>query len=73
MRLLIEYVDFHCDNNQGGSGTSFQFQTVIEISESCKDIWQEIHEKMEEVVKRQRPFNVSYQSKRPAIQRVTLL
>lgn len=73
MKLLIEYVDFHSDHYQGGSGTSFEFQTAIEIEEPCPDIWEAIHKKMSEIVLKQRPFFVASDSKYPSIKRVTLL
>lgn len=73
MKLLVEYVDFHSDNHQGGSGTSFEFQTAIEITMPCDDVWEAIHKKMSEIVLKQRPFFVASDSKYPSIKRVTLL
>lgn len=73
MKLLVEYVDFHSDNHQGGSGKSFELQTVIEIDEPCSDVWSSIYMKMSEVVSKQRPFIVNGDRNTPVIKRVTIL
>lgn len=73
MRVLVNYVDFHADNYQGGSGTSFEFETTLEIKEPCDDIWEEIHRQMVLIVAKQRPFKIKQDSDFPTIQKVTLL
>ena len=70
MKVLVNYVDFHPDNYQGGSGKSFEFEVMIEIKEPCTDVWDEIHSQLKLIVKRQRPFE---QGSIYAIQKVTLL
>ena len=70
MKLLVNYVDFHPDNHQGGSGKSFEFEVMIEIKEPCTDVWDEIHAKISQIAEKQRPFS-KYGTY--SIQKVTLL
>ena len=72
MKLLVNYVDFHPDNHQGGSGKSFEFEVMIEIKEPCSDVWDEIHGELKPIVERQRPFQVGGVNNY-VIQKVTLL
>lgn len=73
MKLLVKYVDFHADNYQGGSGTSFEFEAMIEVKEPCEDVWDEIHRQMGLIVAKQRPFKIKEESNFPVIQKVILL
>jgi hypothetical protein len=36
MKVIVKYVAFHPDNYQGGSGKSFEFYGIVEISDEIK-------------------------------------
>ena len=75
MRILVQYVDFHPDNYQGGSGKSFEFEAMIVIPEevlAC-DVWEEIHKQLEKICSNNRPYNSKNEKNKPAIKKVILL
>lgn len=36
MNVLAKYIAYHPDNYQGGSGKSFEFKTLVDISDEIK-------------------------------------
>lgn len=59
MKLLVKYIDFHADNYQGGSGKSFEFNSLVEIEDDCKaiDILENVHKSLKKIILNHRPFN----------------
>jgi hypothetical protein len=58
MTALVKYVDFHCDNYQGGSGKSFQFSHIIKLPDNLLvgDFWTFIHDEIKKHTEIARPF-----------------
>lgn len=72
MKILVKYVDFHWDNYQGGSGQSFNFSTLIEVSDELEisDLLAEVYQKLGEACEKNRPFR---QQQSCAIQSIEIL
>jgi len=61
MKALVNYIDFHWDNHQGGSGKSFELTTIIDLPHELMAgmVREYIETKLHEVVREQRPFSQS--------------
>ena len=74
LKILVEYVDFHSDNYQGGSGKSFEFTTIIEVSADLKghEIKALVIDRVNGLAQSRRPFLVKHDSN-PVITRMEIL
>lgn len=75
MKLLVEYIDYHPDNYQGGSGKSFEFKRVIEVDDEMKasEILPHVRSRLSEIAIEDRPYSPRSENYRPAIQRIEVL
>lgn len=73
MKVLVDYVDFHWDNYQGGSGKSFELTASIDIPDELfvKDLLDAIHNHLKKKIENERPFN--QKETRYSIQRIEIV
>ena len=72
MNILVNYVSFHPDNYQGGSGESFEFTLMVRVPDSvlaCQVV-NLVTEQVEERASSESPFN---QDHKIAIQSMTIV
>lgn len=65
MKVLVNFIAFYWDNYQGGSGRFSETHLLVEIEDAvCAfQIWEKIHDKIKEHLKKVRPFDQTVYSK----------
>lgn len=65
MRVLVYFIAFYWDNHQGGSGKYFESTILVNIDSDVKalEVWQIIHNKIQDHLKIKRPFDQTFYTK----------
>jgi bacillopeptidase F (M6 metalloprotease family) len=72
MKALVKYIDHHYDNYQGGSGTSFEFSTIVDLDKDLRvyEVAQFIQDSIFKLCKTHRPY--SQKDSYPVIKEVSI-